>query len=535
MTVILPVPIIYYNVKAYGAKGDGTTDDTTAITSAINAAVAAGGGTIFFPPGTYISGNQTLNASVHFRGAGINASILKLKNAANTDLLSAQTSSISLSASFGTGIVGTLFDFSIQDMTLDGNKANQSGGPSYPLRFYGYGYIMHNLVVRNGYSGGVLSDWNGGSSSPGNDSMESMWSNIKIHDNNGINFQFGGPHDSIFTNIISYNSGSHTFHFAPNSATCQVTNAHAWGAATGVSAVAFLVEALSAFSNCQAEGSDTVQVVLLASGCTWFGGRIFSGSGSNSSGIQFGQAAGNTPYNGQVFQSAGVTTAIALTDCIIESRLKDCDGTHGALWFANDGGWNTIRTHLVTSGTGTLLSTVPQSTTQLYCTIEGITADGSIAKSGQVKLGMNAFSAFTVTNGSHDIFNVNANVGRFEMPNGTFIRMYSDSYTTRTVEISNGTISVLESTTSPDPGNNGTITTSGVGMAKVTPTANETGLILQAGTLAGQEVTVVNQSSSFSITFAASGTSHVALGASMTIAALGKQIFKWDSTNSLWY
>ncbi len=44
-----------YNVKAapYNAAGDGTTDDTTAIQSAINDAQSAGGGVVFFPKGSY--------------------------------------------------------------------------------------------------------------------------------------------------------------------------------------------------------------------------------------------------------------------------------------------------------------------------------------------------------------------------------------------------------------------------------------------------------------------------------------------------
>ncbi|MFA9388697.1 MAG: glycoside hydrolase family 28 protein [Prolixibacteraceae bacterium] len=46
---------IFYNVKDYGAKGDGQTVDTRAIDAAINAASEAGGGTVFFPAGTYLS------------------------------------------------------------------------------------------------------------------------------------------------------------------------------------------------------------------------------------------------------------------------------------------------------------------------------------------------------------------------------------------------------------------------------------------------------------------------------------------------
>src|SRR5580704_11247063 len=47
-----------FNVKSYGAIGNGTSDDTVAIRSAINAAVANGGGIIYFPAGTYAVDNQ---------------------------------------------------------------------------------------------------------------------------------------------------------------------------------------------------------------------------------------------------------------------------------------------------------------------------------------------------------------------------------------------------------------------------------------------------------------------------------------------
>jgi len=50
-----------FNVRDFGAVGDGRTLDTPAINQAIDAASAAGGGTVRFPAGTYLS------ASIHLK------------------------------------------------------------------------------------------------------------------------------------------------------------------------------------------------------------------------------------------------------------------------------------------------------------------------------------------------------------------------------------------------------------------------------------------------------------------------------------
>src|SRR6058998_3286708 len=42
-----------FDVKAYGARGDGSADDTAPIRAAIAAADTAGGGVVWFPRGTY--------------------------------------------------------------------------------------------------------------------------------------------------------------------------------------------------------------------------------------------------------------------------------------------------------------------------------------------------------------------------------------------------------------------------------------------------------------------------------------------------
>jgi len=53
-----------FNIREYGAVGDGETLDTPAIHKAIEACSAAGGGQVLFPPGRYLSGTVHLKSRV---------------------------------------------------------------------------------------------------------------------------------------------------------------------------------------------------------------------------------------------------------------------------------------------------------------------------------------------------------------------------------------------------------------------------------------------------------------------------------------
>ena len=66
----LPAPIraavgpAYFDVRDYGAKGDGRAIDTPAVNKAIDAAAAGGGGTVRFPPGNYLCYSIRLRSHV---------------------------------------------------------------------------------------------------------------------------------------------------------------------------------------------------------------------------------------------------------------------------------------------------------------------------------------------------------------------------------------------------------------------------------------------------------------------------------------
>ena len=122
-----------FNVKAYGATGDGTTDDTAAIVAATSAANGAGGGCVYFPQGTYAVKIQATTMrtnryyaipvypNVRFAGASKTASIIKLVGLVT--VVSTNPWSVFGYATTDSG------GAELQDITIDMNSAAM-GSPS---------------------------------------------------------------------------------------------------------------------------------------------------------------------------------------------------------------------------------------------------------------------------------------------------------------------------------------------------------------------------------------------------------------------
>ena len=72
-----------YNIRDYGAKGDGRTLDSPAINAAIDAAVRDGGGQVYVPAGTYLSGSIRLksNIDLHLAAGSILLAAPRIRNA----------------------------------------------------------------------------------------------------------------------------------------------------------------------------------------------------------------------------------------------------------------------------------------------------------------------------------------------------------------------------------------------------------------------------------------------------------------------
>jgi polygalacturonase len=67
-TPTLPtIPSTVFNIKTYGAVSDTTTDNTTAIQAAIDAANKVGGGRVVIPAGVYLSGPLKFNSNINLQ------------------------------------------------------------------------------------------------------------------------------------------------------------------------------------------------------------------------------------------------------------------------------------------------------------------------------------------------------------------------------------------------------------------------------------------------------------------------------------
>jgi hypothetical protein len=138
-----------FNVLDYGATGNGSTDDTVAILAALTAANAAGGGTVYFPAGTYIfPSNLTVTSfnNIALQGAGQGNTVLKTTIAPATP-------------AFGTALIISFIScsyISVQDITFDFNSILPTNSNCCAFGFvFGSHFYVNNCAVINGRQNGI--------------------------------------------------------------------------------------------------------------------------------------------------------------------------------------------------------------------------------------------------------------------------------------------------------------------------------------------------------------------------------------------
>lgn len=127
---------VFVDVRHYGAVGDGATDDTAAIVAA-QAAVGASG-VVYFPRGTYMVSGLTISASNQRFISDIGAEIMLIA-ASNDDVITISESYVR-----------------IINLTIDGNKANQTGASNCISIGFGLTDIeIRDCIIENAYTDGI--------------------------------------------------------------------------------------------------------------------------------------------------------------------------------------------------------------------------------------------------------------------------------------------------------------------------------------------------------------------------------------------
>jgi len=142
-----------FDVKEFGASGDGFSDDWGAIQKIINHAVDAKGGTLYFPAGVYMLSRDIVIplSDMSIRGCGT-SSILRMLPKASSNVIT----------------VKGLNRISISDIQIDGNKANVAQIAIQYTKLSGIwlqncnGVTIKNCYIHDSYVSGIMA--NGGCS-----------------------------------------------------------------------------------------------------------------------------------------------------------------------------------------------------------------------------------------------------------------------------------------------------------------------------------------------------------------------------------
>ncbi|MFC0708942.1 right-handed parallel beta-helix repeat-containing protein [Azorhizophilus paspali] len=202
-----------FDVKDFGAQGDGVSNDRTAIQAAIDAAHAAGGGTVHLPAGEYrvgggergVEGALLMKNNVYLAGAGMGQTVIKLLDGWNNDVNGMIRSS---------GGEET-HDFGVRDLTLDGNRDNNPEGTVFGFYTgykYGTGADRNVLVERV-----EAREMSGYGFDPHARTINLVIRDSVAHDNGFVGFVADHQIDGAFENNIAYNNDLHGFNVVTSS------------------------------------------------------------------------------------------------------------------------------------------------------------------------------------------------------------------------------------------------------------------------------------------------------------------------------
>src|SRR3990167_3808503 len=209
-----------FNVQDFGARGDGISDDTAAIQSAIDAAAAAGGGQVYMPTVIYIvsagaepsDGCLVLKSNVYLYGDGMGETTVKVADGSDTKI---------------TGIIRSAYgeethDFGVSHLTIDGNRDATTGKID--------GWFNGFIPGQEAYDSNVtldsveIKDCSGYGFDPHEQTVNMVIKNSVAHGNGLDGFVADFLSNSTFENNIAYNNDRHGFNVVTSTHDFTMTN-----------------------------------------------------------------------------------------------------------------------------------------------------------------------------------------------------------------------------------------------------------------------------------------------------------------------
>ena len=156
-------------------------------------------------------------------GESKTATVLKLKAGTTADLI--------LGASFATLTGGSTSGgpryWGVRNMTLDGNRANATGG--YGIRVYGCTFYISDIIVRNCAGDGIYTEFGYPTEFAGpNEPVQGYISEFDIHNNGGFGLRILGPHDTMVSRGTVHASDASAEIYS-GAGGAQFSDVHAYG------------------------------------------------------------------------------------------------------------------------------------------------------------------------------------------------------------------------------------------------------------------------------------------------------------------